>query len=90
MLDPIKAGMHTGAVWSMLITSDHQLITGSRDSTVRVWDIYSRKCLHLITDHAGFVQCMTTHGNMLYTGGMDGVVFGYKMSNKFEKMYGMF
>lgn len=81
----MKARMHVGAVWCSVLYND-LIITGARDSTVRVWDIKSAVCVHALFHHKAFVQCMLIHNHKLYTGGMDGMIYVYDADDHFKKM----
>ena len=59
---------HTSPITCMLTISVNEsmqkvkerklLVTGSSDKTVRIWDIYSGHCLHVLTSHKGSVTCL--------------------------------
>lgn len=40
------------------------VITGSEDSTARVWNVATGKCLHVLKGHSGGVGCAAVHGTM--------------------------
>jgi len=45
---------HTARVWAVAISGDGtRAVTGSRDSTARVWDLASGCCEHVLTGHIG-------------------------------------
>eukprot|EP00040_Diaphanoeca_grandis_P005438 m.32831 g.32831 ORF g.32831 m.32831 type:complete len:451 (-) comp16707_c0_seq1:116-1468(-) len=50
-----------------------RLLSGSCDGELRLWDLSSKKCLHVAKLHQGFVQgvCMTPDGNHYVTVGQD-------------------
>ena len=43
--------------------------TGSRDHTIRVWDLRARDCQHTLRGHTGSVTCLGAHGWKLLSGG---------------------
>jgi WD40 repeat protein len=45
------------------------IITGSRDHTLRVWDVRSRATAHVIRGHRGSVTCVGASGWRLLSGG---------------------
>jgi WD40 repeat protein len=59
---------HSSPITCMLILSVQEsstkvkekklLVTGSRDKTVRIWDIYRGVCLNTLTSHQGSVTCL--------------------------------
>lgn len=51
---------------SMLWDADeNRLISGSRDSVVRMWDVRTGKCLHTMTGHTDWVKCLVVDGDLL-------------------------
>ncbi|KAL7692211.1 putative WD40/YVTN repeat-like-containing domain superfamily, WD40-repeat-containing [Plasmopara halstedii] len=54
----LKPGSHQDAVMSLDWNSSHRnmLASGSADSTVKVWDITTQKCLYTMTHHNNKVQ----------------------------------
>ncbi|KAI1293975.1 hypothetical protein EDD11_008294 [Mortierella claussenii] len=49
----------------------HIVITGSRDSTLRVWDIQTGQNLFLLQGHTDSVRCIEVHGDILVSGSYD-------------------
>lgn len=50
--------VHTDRVYSTLLASDGRAVSGSRDGTVRVWDIETGRCLRVLDAHRTHVQCL--------------------------------
>ncbi|KAF8932160.1 WD40-repeat-containing domain protein [Dissophora ornata] len=46
-------------------------ITGSRDATLRVWDIQTGQNLFLLLGHRDSVRCIDAHGDLLVSGSYD-------------------
>lgn len=46
-------------------------VSGSRDSTLRVWDIEKGECLHLLSGHEHSVRCIEVSGNKVVSGSYD-------------------
>lgn len=46
-------------------------VTGSRDSTIRVWDIQKGQLKHTLRGHAGSIRCMDVAGNLCVSGSYD-------------------
>ena len=44
------------------------MVSGSADSTVRVWD-YQGQCQWVLEGHIGVVRCLSLHGHRLVSGG---------------------
>ncbi len=61
---------HEGSVWAVMVTEDGTRATsGSGDRTVRVWDLTTGECLHIlkhenqvtsVADHAGWNAALTS------------------------------
>ncbi|TIB90264.1 WD40 repeat-like protein [Wallemia mellicola] len=49
---------HTGGVWALQYIGD-TLVSGATDRTVRVWDIPSGRCTHVLSGHYSTVRCLT-------------------------------
>lgn len=75
---------HVRATWALCFTPDSsKVISGSYDTTIRVWDITTGSCLHLlkrdpkksaITGHSGFIWCVSCRadGKQMVSGSHDG------------------
>lgn len=46
-------------------------VSGSRDATLRVWDIEKGECLHLLSGHEHSVRCIEVSGNKVVSGSYD-------------------
>ena len=40
----------------------NRVITGSRDTTARVWDAATGECVHVLEGHKDYVLCAAVHG----------------------------
>ncbi|KAE8369541.1 WD40-repeat-containing domain protein [Aspergillus caelatus] len=65
---------HTATVRSLLIVDDTTLISGSRDSTICIWDLDSDATNPklILKGHTKTVRCLKMHGGVLVSGGYDG------------------
>ncbi|KAJ8045001.1 F-box/WD repeat-containing protein 7 [Holothuria leucospilota] len=71
---------HKGKV--TCLDSDGQVIvSGSMDSTVRVWDIFTGTCLHILEGHTDSVTCLQLLGSEIITGCADSVIRVYNVSS---------
>lgn len=63
--------------WSTQL-SDHSLflrvVSGSRDTTLRVWDVSTGRCEHVLTGHVAAVRCVQYDGRRVVSGGYDYMV----------------
>ncbi|KAI7291254.1 WD40 repeat-like protein [Hortaea werneckii] len=50
---------------------ENVLITGSYDSTVKVWDIHTGEALRTLTGHTSGIRCLQFDDNKLMTGSLD-------------------
>lgn len=48
---------HLGGVWAVDVLGD-TLVSGSTDTTVRVWDLKTGKCTHTFKGHEATVRCV--------------------------------
>jgi F-box and WD-40 domain protein CDC4 len=46
-------------------------VTGSRDATVKVWNIESGRLIHDLRGHATAVRCLEVAGNQIVSGSYD-------------------
>ncbi|KAK3634607.1 hypothetical protein LTR56_015187 [Elasticomyces elasticus] len=61
---------HTNGVMCLQF-DDNVLITGSYDSTVKVWDVNTGEELRTLTGHTSGIRCLQFDDNKLMTGGLD-------------------
>lgn len=66
---------HQQSVLGLAVCGERQLASVSRDRTLKLWDVPSRRCLHSVVAHQGAALAVASlpHGQ-LATGGADGVV----------------
>lgn len=50
------------------------MVSGSRDATLRVWDIESGQCLHVLMGHVAAVRCVQYDGRRVVSGAYDFMV----------------
>ncbi len=57
---------HQGPVVCMIWDAEsNHLISGSRDATVRSWDVRNGKCLHVMSGHTDWVKCLSLDEDLL-------------------------
>lgn len=50
---------------------DCSVVSGSRDATLRVWDIETGECLHILVGHLAAVRCVQYDGRLVVSGAYD-------------------
>jgi len=68
---------HSGLVRKTAFSpSSKQLVSGSADSTVQVWDVEAESCIHSLTGHVGEVNCVaySPGGDTIASGDDEGTV----------------
>lgn len=53
-------------------------MSGSRDATLRVWDIVHGKCLYTLVGHLAAVRCVQYDGKLVVSGAYDYLVKVWK------------
>ena len=51
-----------------------RVVSGSRDSTLRMWNITTGECLHVLVGHLAAVRCVQYDGKLVVSGAYDFVV----------------
>lgn len=46
-------------------------MSGSRDATLRVWDLDTGECLHVLVGHVAAVRCVQYDGRLVVSGAYD-------------------
>jgi WD40 repeat protein len=63
---------HTGNVYSVAVTADGRIVSGSDDHTVRVWDLATGKLVRILTGHTGAVySVVVTEDGRIVSGSSD-------------------
>jgi F-box/WD-40 domain protein 7 len=50
------------------------VVSGSRDATLRVWDVDKGQCLHILVGHLAAVRCVQYDGRLVVSGAYDNSV----------------
>lgn len=69
---PLVLAGHTNWVTCVAVSADGSVaVSGSRDTTVRVWDVRSGRCLHTLTGHDRYVTSVeiSADGRVAVSGG---------------------
>ncbi len=64
---------HNGGVWCSEMTDD-LIVSGSTDRTIRVWNINTGVCQHVLYGHTSTVRCLALHGDIVVSGSRDATV----------------
>ena len=51
-----------------------RVVSGSRDATLRMWDIETGQCLHVLVGHVAAVRCVQYDGRLVVSGAYDYMV----------------
>ena len=64
---------HTGAVTSLIggVKFKNMLCSGSADKTIRVWDLDTMQCTHLLDKHSEVVMSLRFWEEYLFSGSLD-------------------
>lgn len=63
---------HTSTVRCMRVIDGRPIaVSGSRDATLRVWNIETGQALHLLAGHEHSVRCIEVSGNKVVSGSYD-------------------
>jgi WD40 repeat protein/serine/threonine protein kinase len=63
---------HSDRIWSVSITPDGQkVISGSNDGTLRVWDLATGKCEHILRGHTSSVLAVASNHHQVISGSND-------------------
>jgi len=62
---------HSSTVRCLKMCDANTAITGSRDTTLRIWDITRGYCKHVLLGHQASVRCIEVHGDLIASGSYD-------------------
>src|SRR6266849_4535677 len=68
---------HSGAIWSVAISSDRQLLaSGSQDTTLKIWNLHTGELLHTFKGYSGTVYsiAISPDGKTIISGNADGTI----------------
>ncbi|RNE98348.1 hypothetical protein TraAM80_08870 [Trypanosoma rangeli] len=64
---------HTRGVWALeLVSPNNQLWSGGEDTTIRVWDLQSLKCVTVLEHHRSPIACLTLVEHRVWSGDKHG------------------
>lgn len=62
---------HTSTVRCLKMSDANTAISGSRDTTLRIWDLKKGICKHILVGHQASVRCLEIHGDIVVSGSYD-------------------
>jgi WD40 repeat protein len=62
---------HTSTVRCLKMSDARTAISGSRDTTLRVWDLERGACKHVLVGHQASVRCLEIYGDICVSGSYD-------------------
>jgi F-box and WD-40 domain protein CDC4 len=62
---------HTSTVRCLKMSDSKTAISGSRDTTLRIWDIEKGVCKNVLVGHQASVRCLEIHGDIVVSGSYD-------------------
>jgi WD40 repeat protein len=62
---------HTSTVRCLKMSDANTAISGSRDTTLRIWDIKTGLCKNVLVGHIASVRCLEIHGDIVVSGSYD-------------------
>lgn len=62
---------HTSTVRCLKMSDAKTAISGSRDTTLRVWDLAKGTCSNVLIGHEASVRCLEIHGDLVVSGSYD-------------------
>ncbi|KAG2230326.1 hypothetical protein INT48_008818 [Thamnidium elegans] len=72
---------HVDSVYCLQF-DDKKIITGSRDRSIKVWDLQRYQCTHTLNGHQGSVLCLEYNDDMIVSGSSDHTVIVWDMKTK--------
>lgn len=62
---------HTSTVRCLKMSDRNTAISGSRDTTLRIWDLVTGTCRNVLVGHQASVRCLAIHGDLVVSGSYD-------------------
>ncbi|KAJ5081938.1 F-box and WD repeat-containing protein [Penicillium alfredii] len=62
---------HTSTVRCLKMSDRNTAISGSRDTTLRIWDLATGTCRNVLVGHQASVRCLAIHGDLVVSGSYD-------------------
>ncbi|KAF9998619.1 hypothetical protein BGZ65_005889 [Modicella reniformis] len=65
---------HTEGIYCIQF-DDHKIVSGSRDNTIKIWDLMSGRCLRTYVGHSASVLCLQYDEQQIVSGSSDTSIF---------------
>lgn len=77
---PLQNGIHNESTTSVRFLSS-VVVTGSRDRTIRIWDLPTGRCKHVLRGHEGWVHAVAADENRIVSGSGDATIRMWDLSS---------
>ncbi|MBS0606477.1 MAG: WD40 repeat domain-containing protein [Parachlamydiales bacterium] len=64
---------HEGKVRT-IVNANGKIISGSNDTTIKIWDLETRECTHTLRGHSAAVSCLAFDNGKIVSGSIDGMI----------------
>lgn len=72
---------HTDSVYC--VQFDHsKIVTGSRDQSIKFWDLHTLKCIHTLRGHSQSVLCLQFNDRIMVSGSSDSTIIVWDMQKR--------
>lgn len=72
---------HTSTIRGLAMANADTVVSCSRDTTLRVWDVESGSCLRVLEGHMDAVRCVVAQGDHIISGGYDKLVKSWSLAS---------
>lgn len=86
--EPVVLMGHTNSIHCFGIINQDTIISGSGDSTLRIWDINEEKCTHILTQHNTGVTAVLVLKDTIVSGSAHGDLIVWDLTGQYK--YGLF
>ena len=71
-----RLGTHSEGVSALAFLGDRLLVSGSKDRSIKIWDLRSKQCLNALEGHSGEVTSIVvdSQGERIFSASVDGTI----------------